>query len=88
MNTSMLAARGLAAPRRAVLKAADLVPGRLYLSPTGRKCMLLAPTGAGISCTSFLFAYITRTGRASEDEGFALSAANGRAIAALREVGQ
>jgi hypothetical protein len=50
--------------------------------------MLLAPSGYGIGCNNFLFAYVTRSGRASEDDGFAINAANARAIASLQEVGQ
>lgn len=67
------------------LRAADLMPGTVYLSPTGRKCLLLQPAASGIGCNTYLFAYITRNGRASEDDGFALSASNARAIAALKE---
>jgi hypothetical protein len=77
--------RGLAAPARAPLRAGDLRPGNVYLSPSGRKCLLLQPADNGISRTSYLFAYITRTGKASEDDGFALAANNAQTIAALRE---
>jgi hypothetical protein len=76
--------RGLAAAKP-VLRAADLKPGTVYLSPTGRRCLLLQPAASGIGCNTYLFAYITRNGRASEDDGFALSAGNARAIAALKE---
>lgn len=68
------------------LRAADLVPGRVYLSPTGRRCMLLQPAENGLSRTSYLFAYLTRTGRPSEDDGFAINAGNARAIAAMQEL--
>lgn len=78
--------RGLAARGKAALRACDLRPGHVYLSPTGRRCLLLQPADSGLSRTSYLFAYLTRTGRASEDDGFALSANNTRAIAALQEV--
>jgi hypothetical protein len=81
-TAAMLAARGLGGQP---LRACDLVPGRVYLSPTGRKCMLLAPQENGISRTSYLFAYITRTGKCSDDDGFAINAVNGTAIGALRE---
>ena len=78
--------RGLAAPAtKPPLRAADLRPGEVYLSPRGRKCLLLQPADNGISRTSYLFAYIARNGRASEDDGFALSASNAVAIAALKE---
>jgi hypothetical protein len=77
--------RGLAAPARAPLRAGDLRPGNVYLSPSGRKCLLLQPTESGLSRTSYLFAYITRNGKASEGDGFALSTNNAQTIAALRE---
>ena len=70
------------------LRAADLVPGNLYYSPSGQLCMLLQPAENGISRTSYLFAYITRTGKLNRDEGFALSAANAKAIAAMRPADQ
>lgn len=82
---NVLQMRGMAAPIRPPLRAADLRPGNVYLSPTGRKCLLLQPAESGLSRNSYLFAYITRNGRASEDDGFALSANNAQAIAALRE---
>jgi hypothetical protein len=77
--------RGLAAPERAPLRAGDLRPGNVYLSPSGRKCLLLQPTESGLSRTSYLFAYIARNGKAAEDDGFSLSASNAHAIAALKE---
>lgn len=86
MSATLLSARGLAAPGKAALRACDLRPGHVYLSPTGRRCLLLQPADSGLSRTSYLFAYLTRTGRASADDGFALSANNTRAIAALQEV--
>lgn len=67
------------------LRAADLVPGRLYVSPSGRLCTLQPPNDNGISRTSYLFRYLTRRGTASEEDGFNLSATNATAIAALRE---
>lgn len=84
-GTDLLMQRGLATASRATLRACDLVPGTVYLSPTGRKCMLLAPQENGISRTAYLFAYLTRTGRTSEDDGFAINTGNAQAIAALRE---
>ena len=71
--------------RSSPLRAGDLKPGSIYISPTGRRCVLLESSGFGIACTSLVFRYVTRTGRASWDEGFALSAQNAQAIAALRE---
>lgn len=79
----VMQARGLAAAGRP-LRAADLKPGTVYLSPAGRKCMLLQPADSGLARSNYLFAYITRTGRASDDDGFALSVSNAGAIAALR----
>lgn len=84
--TEHTALRGLAAPLQRPLRAADLVPGRLYLSPSGRTCMLLQPQDSGLSRTTFLFAYLNRSGRPTRDDGFNLSAGNARAIAALREL--
>lgn len=70
------------------LRASDLVPGSLYFSPTGRLCMLLQPQENGISRTSYLFAYMTKNRRPSEDEGFAIKAENALAIAAMRPAGE
>lgn len=79
----LVRARGLAAAPPP-LRAAALKPGTVYLSPTGRRCLLLEPAESGLARNNYLFAYITRNGRASEDDGFALSAANAHAIAALK----
>ena len=68
------------------LRGSDLRPGALYYSPSGRLCMLLEPNAQGISNTSWLFSYMTRNGKTSADEGFAISVANDRAIAAMVEV--
>lgn len=77
--------RGMAAPGKTPLRAADLRPGAVYLSPSGRKCLLLQSAEHGIACNSYLFAYLTRSGKPSENDGFALSCANAKAIAALQE---
>jgi hypothetical protein len=69
------------------LRASDLVPGRTYLSPSGRLCRLLEPNGNGLSRTSYLFEYLSkRKGRQDDDDGFALLASNAIAIAAMQEV--
>jgi hypothetical protein len=65
------------------LKAGDLVPGRIYYSPTGRLCRLLE-TSEGISRMAYSFMYLSQ-GRYVQDDGFNLLATNDRAIAALRE---
>lgn len=70
------------------LRACDLRPGSLYISPTGRLCMLLEPNSNGLSRTSYLFAYMNKSARRPSDEGFAINAHNAKAIAALREVGE
>jgi hypothetical protein len=70
------------------LRARDLRPGSLYLSPTGRLCMLLDAAESGLSRTAYLFAYVTRTGKPSVDDGFAISANNDIAIAAMREANE
>lgn len=56
MSATLLSARGLAAPGKAALRACDLRPGHVYLSPTGRRCLLLQPADSGLSRTSYLFA--------------------------------
>lgn len=76
----------MTAPTQRILRASDLVYGQCYYSPSGRLCMLLAPSENGLSRTSYLFSYLTRTGKTSQDEGFAISADNARAIAAMRRV--
>ena len=65
---------------------ADLVPGRMYFSPSGRLCVMQQPGESGLGCNSFMFAYVSaRTGREKADDGFWLSAENARAIATMRE---
>lgn len=66
------------------LRAADLKPGDVYYSPTGRLCMLLQPAGSGLSRSCYLSASLTKNRRPSDDEGFAISAANSQTIAAMR----
>jgi hypothetical protein len=65
------------------MRASYLVPGKLYYSPLGKLCTLLAPSE---NRSAHLFAYLTKTGRPSED-GFAINADNIRAIAAMCEAG-
>jgi hypothetical protein len=62
------------------LRAADLVPGRVYLSPSGRLCRLLPADQFGIGSTAYTFGYLSRS-----DDTFAISADNVRALAAMRE---
>lgn len=62
------------------LRASDLVPGRIYLSPSGRLCRLLPLGQMGIGSTCYSFAYLSRAG----DE-FSINVNNVKAIAAMRE---
>jgi hypothetical protein len=73
---------------KVALRARDLRPGSLYYSPTGKLCMLLAASESGLSRAAYLFAYVTRSGKPSVDEGFAISANNDTAIAAMREANE
>jgi hypothetical protein len=50
--------------------------------------MLLAASESGLSRAAYLFAYVTRSGKPSVDEGFAISANNDTAIAAMREANE
>lgn len=67
------------------LRAADLVPGRVYFSPSGRLCRFDPPTDSGISCTCYLFTYLSKRGDRLVDDGFSLNAENSAAIASMRE---
>jgi hypothetical protein len=72
-------------PINAPLRISDLVPGELYYSPLGKLCMLMRPTGNGISNTCLVFSYMTKNRKASADEGFAINACNAVAISKLRK---
>jgi hypothetical protein len=72
--------------KSAKFTAADLVPGNLYLSPSGRLCVLcpmprMGPNSDGV----YSFDYITRDGKPAKDEGFRLSPNNLLAISKMRE---
>ena len=64
------------------LRAADLVPGRLYIAPSGRVCRLVRMAAYG---TALEFAYVNLGGDARTEECFQLHEANRSAIAAMRE---
>lgn len=67
------------------MRAADLVPGRVYLSPSGRLCRFDPPCENGLSRTCYLFTYLSKRGDRLVDDGFALSASNATAIAKMTE---
>jgi hypothetical protein len=67
------------------LRAADLVPGRVYFSPSGRLCRLDPAAEHGLARSCYLFTYLSRRGDRLVEDGFALNAGNIRAIAAMRE---
>ena len=77
-----VAARGLG--RAVPLRACDLVPGRNYISPSGRKVRLLPSADYGIGTSCYAFAYLTPWGKPGK-EGFYLNANNAAAIGALKE---
>jgi len=66
------------------MRAADLKPGSLYWSPSGRRVKLMPIKDNGITRTAYLFHYVNAWGVVQED-GFAISASNSVSIAALRE---
>lgn len=69
------------------LKACDLVYGREYFSPSGRRVRLLHPKPNGISNTAYIFEYVRLPGQeVRADDGFPLSACNATAIAAMIEI--
>ena len=67
------------------LRAADLVPGRVYFSPSGRLCRFDEPSDNGLSRTCYLFTYLSQRGDRAIEDGFALSASNSTALAAMSE---
>lgn len=67
------------------LRASDLIPGRRYITPTGKVAELMPPNDNGISRTSFVFVYALEYGKQDKDNGFAIRADNATAIAAMRE---
>jgi hypothetical protein len=67
------------------LRASDLIPGRRYITPTGKMAQLCFPKDNGISRTSFVFVYMQAYGQQDKENGFAIRADNATAIAALRE---
>jgi len=67
------------------LRAADLVPGRVYFSPSGRLCRFDEPADVGLSRTCYLFTYLSQRGDRAIEDGSALNAANATAIAKMVE---
>jgi hypothetical protein len=67
------------------LRAADLVPGRIYFSPSGRLCRFDEPAENGLSRTCYLFTYLSQRGDRLVEDGFALSTSNAAAIAKMSE---
>jgi hypothetical protein len=68
------------------LRAADLVPGRTYRSPSGRLCRLLEPPAQGPLSYCYSFVYLSRDGQRQIDDHFVIKQSNAATIAALREV--
>ena len=64
----------------------DLVPGRIYRSPSGRLCKLKPPTLRGEPRYMLVFSYLDKTGQREIADQFSLDLRNTKAIAALREV--
>ena len=67
------------------LLAADLVPGRIYFSPSGRLCRFDEPADVGLSRTCYLFTYLSQRGDRAIEDGFALSTSNAFTLAAMSE---
>lgn len=66
------------------LRAADLVPGRMYFSPSGRLCRLLPPNPQ--RATQYTFVYLSRRGDREIDDHFSLLATNSQAIERMSQV--
>ena len=66
------------------LRAGDLVPGSCYYAPSGRMVYLHPASKSGIGLNSYVFSYMTKNRKPCVDEGFAFSASNAQAIAAMR----
>lgn len=65
------------------MRPADLVPGRMYFSPSGRLCVLQSHSG---NHKTLLFVYVSkRTGRPNADDSFALDPEAFHMISCMRE---
>jgi hypothetical protein len=62
----------------------DLVPGRTYLSPSGRLCRLQEPTPNRPNTIRFV--YLSRRGDREIDDGFDLMTTNAVSIGRMQEV--
>ena len=60
----------------------DLKPGRQYLSPSGRPCVLLPSPDRGPDRANLLFKYLDED---REDGGFSIRADNAAALARITE---
>ena len=67
------------------LKATDLQVGKHYLSPSGKRCVLL-PQHPNHLAPEFHFAYLTQAGTPSTKEMFRLKWTAEKAIGAMKEL--